>query len=98
MSEPPQVRMMTEELLQSLTQQVVIVQTNQEMALVAGDFNQFYESLIEMKKWEALGWREVQSIAQSRWNMPPVASMQTHVTQRFSVLISSLNPVCTEHF
>eukprot|EP00435_Cladocopium_sp_Y103_P065573 s99_g27.t1 len=84
-SETPQVKQMTEELLQSLSQQVV--HSSQQFAFVAGDFNQLYDSLVEPKKWEAMGWREVQQLALERWGVTPVATCK-HTSRKDFVYLS----------
>eukprot|EP00435_Cladocopium_sp_Y103_P013434 s711_g3.t1 len=84
-SETPQVKQMTEELLQSLSQQVV--HSSQQFAFIAGDFNQLYDSLVEPKKWEAMGWREVQQLAIERWGVTPVATCK-HTSRKDFVYLS----------
>eukprot|EP00435_Cladocopium_sp_Y103_P009615 s1587_g2.t1 len=79
---------MTEDLLQEMTQQIAL--SGHELSFIAGDFNQLYESMTEPKKWEAMGWREIQHIAWERWCVPPVATCKRTSRKDFLFLSPAL--------
>ena len=84
-SDSSQTREMTDQLLVQLTRQVVANQHG--LAFVAGDFNQPYEALVEPRKWEAWGWKELQQLAQERWQISPSVTCK-HKTRKDFVFIS----------
>ena len=60
---------MTDQLLSQLTS--LIVEGFPGPAFVAGDFNQIPGTLAEPQKWEARGWKEIQTRAQELWGISP---------------------------
>ena len=60
---------MTDQLLSQLTS--LIVEGFPGPAFVAGDFNQLPGTLAEPQKWEARGWKDIQTWAQELWGIPP---------------------------
>ena len=61
----PQSRAATDDLLTTITKQLVLGRPGPRF--VAGDFNHSPEDLSEIQHWLSLGWVEVQSLANARW-------------------------------
>ncbi|CAJ1422672.1 unnamed protein product [Effrenium voratum] len=59
----------TNDLLDHITQQVVLGRSGPRF--VSGDFNHPSELLPDLELWHQQGWRELQDLAQARWNLPP---------------------------
>ena len=75
--------------MQSLTQQVV--QAGHELAFVAGDCNQVFESMTEPKNGRpCMGWKKIQHIAFERWRVPPVAACKRTSRKDFLFLSPAL--------
>ena len=60
---------MTDQLLAQLTMQ--IVESFPGPAFIAGDFNQTPGVLAEPLRWEAKGWRDIQTWAEEHWGIVP---------------------------
>ena len=86
-SESLKTKAMTEELLQAITQQVV--PNKHKFAFIAGDWNQHYESLQEVKLWESWVGKKFNAshMRGGRWNQAPLANAPVVKTFYFFLLL-----------
>ena len=89
----PQVQSDTNDLLGQLTMQVV--EGPHSLAFIAGDFNQMPGTLEETKHWEAMGWKDIQDIAQTNWGITPTTTCKNTTRKDFLYISPQLQHYVT---